>query len=187
MRRRPLDRATKRLAILALLVVVSLAPSLALACTCMWAGPFTRVALQTDLVVLAEVRGYHRHGMDVVVLEVLRGREPRPVIRIWGDTGAACRPYVTGFVRGTRWVFAVRRSPEPEGHGYAISGCGEHWVEARGDQAIGRITVAEYGQRLEVVPLADLLIWVRSGGTTPLPASSDGATLLTPGDRGNVR
>jgi hypothetical protein len=82
---------------------------------------------------------------------------------------------------------AVRRSPEPERHGYAISGCGEHWVEARGDQAIGRITVAQYGQRLEVMPLADLLNWVRSGGTTRLPVSSGGTTPLAPADRANVR
>jgi hypothetical protein len=176
-RLRPVGRATNRLALVALFVIVSLAPGVALPCTCMWVGPFTRVALQADLVVLGEVRAYHRHGMDVVVLEVLKGREPRPIMRIWGDTGAACRPYVTGFPRGTRWIFAVRRSPEPEGHGYAISGCGEHWVEARGDQAIGRITVPQYGQRLEVVPLADLLTWVRSGGTTP----------PTPADRENVR
>jgi hypothetical protein len=93
---RPVGRATNRLVLVALFVIVSLAPGVALACTCMWAGPFTRVALQTDLVVLAEVRGYHRHGMDVVVLEVLKGREPRPIMRIWGDTGAACCPYVTG-------------------------------------------------------------------------------------------
>jgi hypothetical protein len=64
---------------------------------------------------------------------------------------------------------------------------GGHWVEARGDQAIGRITVPGYRQRLEVVPLADLLNWVRSGGTTPLPAISPGATPLTPADRENVR
>ena len=108
-----------------LLLVTLLAPATALACTCSWAGPFTKVALAADLVVLGEVHAYHRHGMDVEVLEVLRGRE-------------------------------------------AISFCGEHWLEARGDRAVGRITVEPYGQVLQVTPFADVLAWVRSGGATPL-------------------
>jgi len=59
------------LRLLALLVTL-LAPGVALACSCMWSGPFTKVALGTDLVVLAEVRSYHRHSMDVAVLRSSR-------------------------------------------------------------------------------------------------------------------
>jgi len=157
-----------RRSLLALLVAL-LVPGVVLACSCVWAGPFTKVALRADLVVLGEVRSYNRHGMDVAVLEVLRGKEERPVIRVWGDTGALCRPYVAGFPRGTRWIFAVQRSRGPEAAGdYAISVCGEYWLEARGDQAVGRIAVAEHGQVRESAPLADMLAWVRSGGATPL-------------------
>jgi hypothetical protein len=155
-------------ALLAALVTL-LAPAVALACSCLWAGPFTKVALRADLVVLGEVRSYHRHGMDVAVLEVLRGKEDRRVIRVWGDTGILCRPYVTGFPRGTRWVFAVKRSRGPEAAGdYVISVCGEYWVEARGEEAVGRITMAQYAESTESAPLADVLAWVRSGGATPL-------------------
>jgi hypothetical protein len=159
-----ISRLGRFLAILA----IALVPGVALACTCAWVGPFTKMALGTDLVVLGEVRAYDRHGMDVTVFEVLRGRDPRRTIRVWGDTGALCRPYVTSFPIGTRWIFAVRRSRTPSESGYAISFCGEHWLEVRGDQAVGRITRPQYGEVLESVALADALAWVRSGGTTLL-------------------
>jgi hypothetical protein len=153
------------LRILALLVTL-LAPGVALACSCMWSGPFTKVAPGTDLVVLAEVRSYYRHGMDVGVIDVLKGGEDRSVIRVWGDTDALCRPYVTAFPRGTRWIFALKR--EPGTRDYIISVCGEYWLEVRGDQAVGRIKVAEHGGIKESAPLADVLAWIRSGGATPL-------------------
>ena len=148
------------------LFVTLLAPGVALACSCMWSGPFTKVALGTDLVVLAEVRSYYRHSMDVALVEVLKGGEDRREIRVWGDSGALCRPYVTAFPRGTRWIFALKR--EPGTRDYIISVCGEYWLEVRGDQAVGRITVAEHGGIKESAPLADMLAWIRSGGATPL-------------------
>jgi hypothetical protein len=109
------------LGILLMLIAALAAPGLALACSCMWGGPLTKVALRTDLIVLAEVRSYHRHSMDVAVIEVLKGADERAAIRIWGDTGALCRPYVTGFPRGTRWIFALQRLREPGARDYVIS------------------------------------------------------------------
>ncbi len=151
-----------------LLLAALLAPGVAFACTCSWAGPFTKVALGTDLVVLAEVRSHDRHAMDVTVIDVLKGTERRPVIRVWGGDGATCRPAVTTFPRGTRWIFALRRFGEPHPRDYGISYCGELWLEVRGTDAVGRITVARYGQTQESAPLADVLAWIRSGGATSL-------------------
>jgi hypothetical protein len=148
------------------LLVTLLAPGVAVACTCMWSAPFTKVALGTDLIVLAEVRSYYRHSMDVAVIDVLKGGEDRSVIRVWGDSGALCRPYVTAFPRGTRWIFALKR--EPGTRDYIISVCGEFWLEVRGDRAVGRITVAEHGPMKESAPLPDVLAWIRSEGATPL-------------------
>jgi hypothetical protein len=151
-----------------LLLVTLLAPGVAFACTCSWAGPFTKMAPGTDLVVLAEVRSYERHAMDVAVIDVLKGAERRPVIRVWGGDGATCRPAVTTFPHGTRWIFALGRFGEPHPRDYGISYCGELWLEVRGTEAVGRITVARYGQAQESAPLADVLAWIRSGGATPL-------------------
>jgi len=106
--------------------------------------------------------------MDVVIIEVLKGGDDRREIRVWGDSGALCRPYVTAFPRGSRWIFALKRLGEPTARDYAISVCGEYWLEIRGDQAVGRMTVAEHGGTKESAPLVDMLAWIRSGGATPL-------------------
>lgn len=52
----------RNLGILVMLVAALAAPGLALACSCVWGGPFVKVALRTDLIVLAEVRSYHARG-----------------------------------------------------------------------------------------------------------------------------
>lgn len=150
------------------LLVGLLAPGVALACTCAWAGPFTRVALGADLVVPAEVRAHDRHSMEVAVVEVLKGVERRPVIRLLDGDGATCRPSVTSFPRGTRWIFALGRSGGALRFDYALSYCGEFWLEVRDAAAVGRITGAEYGQSIESAPLADVRAWIRSGGASPL-------------------
>ena len=122
------------------------------------------MALGTDLIVLAEVRSYYRHSMDVTIVEVLKGTETRRVIRVWGDDGALCRLYVSAFPRGTHWILALKRLREPAAQDYVISICGDVWLEVRGDLAVGRITVPQHGRSLETVPLADMLVWIHSGG-----------------------
>ncbi len=156
--------------IFATLVATLAVPGVALACRCIWAGPFTKVALATELVVLADVRSYERHGMDVAVIEVLKGEEVRRTIRVWGDDGALCRPYVTIFSRGTRWIFALQR--EPGSGDYAISGCGAFWLAVPGDQAVGRVSATERSAPVESVLLASMLTWIRSGGAKPLASPS---------------
>ena len=159
------------------LLITLLAPGVALACTCVWGGPFTKVALGTELIVLVEVQSYYRHAMDVQVIEVLKGAKTPPAMRIWGDTGALCRPYVTAFPRGTRWIFALKPSTE----GYAISVCGDYWLRVDGDQVVGRITLAEHGRNVESAPLADVLAWIRSGGATPIaPKPAPSGTPASP-------
>jgi hypothetical protein len=152
-----------------MLVAALAAPSLVLACRCIWAGPFTTVALATELVVLADVKSYERHGMDVAVIEVLKGQEDRRTIRVWGDDGALCRPYVATFSRGTRWILALQR--EAGSSDYTISGCGAFWLAVKGDQAVGRVTATKRATPDESVPLASMLAWIRSGGATPLASS----------------
>lgn len=147
------------------LLTVMLLPDAALACTCNWAGPFTKVALGADLVVLAEVRPHDRHRMDVAIVDVLKGVQWRRVVTVLGGDDASCRPPVTGFPPGTRWVLALKRMGARD---YALSVCGEFWLELRGDRAVGRITTPEFSPTLQSAPLADVLAWVRSGGATRL-------------------
>jgi len=174
-------RLVRTVALVVLLAILGL-PKSAFACSCMWAGPFSKVAPGKELIVLGEVMDHYKNSMEVQIIEVVKGTEERKTIRIWGDTGALCRPYVSGFRVGTRWLLAVFPLPEktaetrppwqgfaspPGRREYAISVCGDFWLEVRGDRAVGRITVKDYSNFQEWVPLKDMLAWLRATGKSP--------------------
>jgi len=171
-------------AVLVVTLLVNLSfPSGAVACSCVWGGPFSKVALHKAVIILGEVLSYHKNSMDVQVIEVIKGTEDRKTIRIWGDDGALCRPYVSLFPIGTTWLFAISALPtktvgeqlrlsSEEGFisssgnkEYAISVCGEFWLKVRHEEAVGRITVDHQSKLMERVPLKDIITWLRSNGT----------------------
>jgi hypothetical protein len=183
-------------AVLAVAFLVNLSfPSGAVACSCVWGGPFSKVALHKAVIILGEVLSYHKNSMDVQIIEVIRGTEDRKTIRIWGDNGALCRPYVTHFPIGTTWLLAISALPtktvseqlksgseegfisSPANKEYAISVCGELWLKVSHEEAVGRITVDHHSKLMERVPLKEIIAWHRSNGTafnlsaTPVPVS----------------
>jgi hypothetical protein len=100
--------------LIAFLFSISLA-SAAHACSCAGSAPFLSVAPRS-LVVHGVVRSYvtlaghrapHPVAMDVTVKRTLHGRYTAKTIRIIGDFGMSCVPYVINFPIGTEWVFAV--------------------------------------------------------------------------------
>jgi hypothetical protein len=139
-----------RLAICVVLIPLLL-PIPAQACSCIWAGPFLKVAPGTELIVRAKVLAYHGKSrdvdlaMDVQVLEVLKGTTPSRKIRIWGDDGVMCRPYVKNFPLQTEWVFAIRKlTGEGSAAGdYFISVCGEYWARVENGGVSGRLSAPD--------------------------------------------
>jgi hypothetical protein len=123
-----------------LLVLLILLRADLLACSCRFAGPFFTVRANAALIVRATVVRYVAHGMDVEVHETFKGAPDARTIRIWGDTGIQCRPYVTAFPVGTEWVFAVGPSVHDTEVGYVISACGEYAVRVEKDVVSGRLT-----------------------------------------------
>lgn len=129
------------------LVFLMLAPNPSEACTCSWKGPFLSVAPGAETIIRGEVLRYYGKSrgvdlaMDVEVQEVLKGTARPKRIRIWGDNGAQCRPYVNGFRVGTEWVFAINRLKDGVGRGdFALSVCGEYWAKVEGHTVRGRLT-----------------------------------------------
>jgi hypothetical protein len=109
--------------------------------------PFLTVVRDAELIVLADVVDHigKRHtkrkiheAMRVTVVEVLKGAEKRQTLVVRGDTGALCRPYVSRFPPGTRWVLALMPADENRGQ-YAISSCGEYWLPVVGPKVRGYI------------------------------------------------
>ncbi|MEM9822052.1 MAG: T9SS type A sorting domain-containing protein, partial [Bacteroidota bacterium] len=79
------------------------------------------------------------HGMEVEVLEVIRGEESRSTITIWGDPGHLCRVYTSSFEIGATVIFALSKietppnpdffSPLEKVDDYIISVCGLHYTK----------------------------------------------------------
>ncbi len=118
------------------------------ACTCSWVGPLLTVGPRAELIIRAKVLGYHGRSrgvdlaMDVEVQEVFKGATKAERIRIWGDNGSQCRPYVSGFPVQTEWIFAIGRLAGEEGRrgDYYINGCGEYWAKVESGSVIGRLS-----------------------------------------------
>jgi len=118
------------------------------ACSCAWAGPLLKVAPGAELLVRAKVLGYHGRSrgvdlaLDVEVQEVLKGSTNASRLRIWGDNGAQCRPYVSGFPAQTEWIFAVSKLPGEKGRDgdYFLSVCGEYWARVENEHVTGRLS-----------------------------------------------
>ena len=113
--------------------------------------PFSEAEKDAPVLVHARVLEYgdYRGGdspgsMIIEVLTPLRQAKAGERIKVWGDPGNLCRPYVSAFPRGTEWVFALgaeRRSP-PRQHSrqeLAIGGCGAYWLAVRDGKVVGEL------------------------------------------------
>lgn len=133
----------------------------ALACQCLWQGPFTKVQDKADLVISGEIIASKGNSMDLVVSEVLRGKEYREELRIWGDTGELCRVKVEDFPVGSKWVMALQRIDQLPDDAfnphtpnvsfgrqgdYSLSNCGVYWLSLHEGMASGNIATAKRWQ-----------------------------------------
>jgi hypothetical protein len=64
-------------------------------------------------------------GMEFEVSYLLEGNLTRKVIKVEGDNGMLCRPYITNFPLGTTWALAVN-SLDGGGENFYISVCGKY-------------------------------------------------------------
>lgn len=125
-------------------------------CKCGADSPFMRVAKNSPLVIVGEVKKYEpgeRAGYMVLdVKKVLKGNEVRTEINVWGDDGKSCRPYVSNFPVGTTWVFALKEEKETEDD-YYLSVCGQYWLRLKDKDAHG--IVYNENERV-IIPLSKL-------------------------------
>ena len=146
----------------ALALAGTLVPSTSSACSCMWGGPFLKVVRRADLVVRAKVLNYHGESrgiqlaMDAEVVEVLKGSARARRIRIWGDNGALCRPYVSAFPIHTEWILAIDPLPGRPWE-YFISICGGYSLKVRDGQVTGHISSSHYSDPVQTMSLEELL------------------------------
>jgi hypothetical protein len=126
-----------------------------LACGCEWQGPFSWLTDDADAVVLGTVISHKGNSFDIEVERMLKGKEFRQTVRIWGHQKDDCRAEVESFATQTRWVFALDQIEEiPAGgfdpstpnlsygrvNDYSLPKCGAYWLKAEGNKVRGNIT-----------------------------------------------
>lgn len=175
-KRRPLNAHVRspmyRIAFAIVLFWLPLASTQALACTCSrGTASFSELASKSEVVVHVRVEAHEdlRPGpakrylsMVVSVVSVLIGDEPSKSIKIWGDPGDLCRPYVADFAVGTEWLMIPHHllrsahdpGPEPRFSEYAISACGVYYLQVLGDKVFGPV---DGGREDLYVPVSDVV------------------------------
>lgn len=142
---------------LAAWLLPALAPSFALACSCVWQGPFCAVADAAPLIVHGRILRHHgapTSAMDVLVLEVLKGGLLDSGLRVAMGDGMHCRPSAAEFPPGSEWILALNGPGAKPGNGLALSHCGEYWL--RVDDAVVSGQIVSGATSPQHLPLDEL-------------------------------
>lgn len=110
------------------------------ACECNYQGSFVEMVkdkYQSNLVALVKVEKYLSFkdiygkpmpmSMEAEVIEIFKGIEHRKTIKVWGDPGNLCRPYLNRFSEKNYYVIAMMVTGK-EKEDYTISVCGAFWL-----------------------------------------------------------
>jgi hypothetical protein len=139
----------------------------AYACSCLSRDrSFVQLSNRSDLVIRGKVMEYRWHkndparqgrplAMTVEVKEVYKGGTKLGKVTVWGDNGMQCRPYVTQFPIGTEWILALSKDSWTEKGALAISVCGEHWLQVKGNNVVGKVTNGSANAKLNVMSFPD--------------------------------
>lgn len=141
-------------------------------CNCGWEGPFVSVAPTASFVAIVKVKKHLSFkkihdldtpvGMEVQVVEVLKGNESRDCVIVWGDNGYLCRPFLTRFPEGSYWVMAFHQALDHGGHvgeqrnDFSLSVCGAYWLKLEANKVSGLIEGIGYDS-MDLEAFKDLL------------------------------
>lgn len=140
-----------------LLAVSSIETVIAQECECLWQGSFADVQAASDLVVTAKVIATKGNSIDLQAQSTLRGAQPTAPLRVWLKTGGYCRPEVSLFPLGSRWVFALHKIQSLPADAfnpatpnvsfgrlgdYTLSSCGGYWLKLRENYVTGNLIKA---------------------------------------------
>ena len=140
-----------RTAIIILTILFSQVTMKIYACDCESQGNFYKVSPNSDLVALVKINKYLTFkdiydsptpmSMEIEILEVFKGVDKRKTIKVWGDVGHLCRPYLNQFSVDSLYVIAFQKGEKGSEFGhlnetendYSISNCGEYWLKVNSE------------------------------------------------------
>lgn len=178
----------------AALLICGLLPTPAQACECLWEGSFTEVAADADLVVLGSPDNPKGNALDISVDVTLTGPDWIDVPRVWLKTGQYCRPEVSEFNAGERYIFALKKIIEIPNDGfnpstpnvsfgrigdYELSSCGGYWLTVKGLRASGNLVpgMPRYAHNPKMTPVHVGHVIAFLKGATSLESLAEAARL----------
>ncbi|WP_104734378.1 hypothetical protein [Hanstruepera ponticola] len=129
--------------LLFILILMFSIQSFACSCECNWDCRFGAVSDNQEFVALIKVIEYtdyleHRnekfpYSITVEIIKKYKGSESRKRIKIWGDNGMLCRPYIEEFKVGKYYLIApskIEYDSEPEQkNDYDLFSCHTDYLE----------------------------------------------------------
>ncbi|MBA9076144.1 hypothetical protein [Rufibacter quisquiliarum] len=115
----------------------------AFSCSCGTAANFIRATKKADIIALVKVQEYQDFfilsaaspeskkqslSTRVEVIQLLKGKEERKEVKISGDNGILCRPYIDVLKKDQYYVVGLYKGNSEQGEDYYISICGEYWI-----------------------------------------------------------
>ena len=135
--------------LLSVLTTLLLTINTTFACSCFGEYDFCSTMAtaynEPDVIIKAKKVQDIAHGMDVEVLEVIKGEEQRATVRVWGDNGILCRVYTEGFGIGQELVLALYKigdfswEPIEQEDDYQLSICGVYFLPINDGNVLGSI------------------------------------------------
>ena len=142
--------ASKRIKALITLSIIQI--NIISACSCNWGGNFLRVEKHSELTIIGKVikqNAYdikykkakveeltlevYRNSIEIEIIKILKGKEDRTIVEIFGSNGADCIESVSHFEIGRSYLFSLNIFSEPyeskiEGLIFNMFGCYESWL-----------------------------------------------------------
>lgn len=143
--------------------------SYACTCNCKWDCTFSKISIKNDFVALVKVIEYsdyldieNRYGekrpysITVEIIKKYKGTEHRKRIKIWGDNGFLCRPYISELTIGSYYLIApniINNTSELGNAGdYDFFVCNVDYLEVDFDQ---KVAIGEYSKWRKNITLAE--------------------------------
>ena len=133
----------KQTIVIILLIFFSSISALACSCSFAWNDTFSRTAKKSEFVALVKIvsfdefldreilshEGKMPYLMTVEVIKKYKGKEQRKKIKIFGDNGALCRPYLSVFKINKYYLIAPIPLDKESNTGYDFFACRTDYLE----------------------------------------------------------
>lgn len=126
-------------------------------CSCDYIGNFLKASEYAELIAIIKVKGHNDYfpltgaappdtinqplSATFEIIEILKGKEERKEVKVFGDDGVLCRPYIDKFEVGKYYIVGLLQGEDADrGFGiketaedYQVLICGEFWIEYNPD------------------------------------------------------